>query len=144
MKKLSRVRAFSLVEVVIALGITTFAITAIMTMMPVGLSTLRSAMDDTMTARMIRKVSSDLQMTPFSQITSGDILFDVDGEVVVTEADARYRVTYANKAYGANTYPGASANIGDDLLSVEGIIYRVAGNTNIRVGAFPIAVSRSE
>lgn len=135
---------FSLIEVVIALGITTFAITTILAMMPIGLTALREAMDDTMEARMIRKVSADLQMSPFSQFHPDSMLFDLEGEQVTDVNDARYRVSYTNRSHGADTFPGASPEIGSDLLSVEVTIHRVNGEHSVPLGSFPVTISRSD
>lgn len=142
---------FSLVEAVIALGIAAFAITTILAIMPVGLTTLRSAMDHNLEARMVRKIAADLRMTPFHAIASGRLYFDFEGDEVADAARARYEVRYqpAPPAGNAPPFPGAPASIGNDFLVIGVEIHRVAtgageGPAASPIAVFPVAVSRNE
>lgn len=64
--------AFSLVEVVMALGIITFSLTALLGLMPVGLSILRTSIETSVRANVTRQIISDLQQTPFREIDLGE------------------------------------------------------------------------
>jgi uncharacterized protein (TIGR02598 family) len=55
-----RVRGFSLVEVVLALGVIAFALVAILGAFPVGLTTQHSAQDDTRAAQIAADIFSSL------------------------------------------------------------------------------------
>jgi uncharacterized protein (TIGR02598 family) len=75
--KENRTRAFSLVEVAMSLGIVAFAFTALMGMLPIGLTLFRNAADTSVTTRIVQKVSGDLQQADFDtiQIAEDEILF---------------------------------------------------------------------
>lgn len=56
---------FSLVEVVVAIGLTSFAFLALAGLLPTGLQTFRQAMDTTVTAQIAERLSGDLQETDY-------------------------------------------------------------------------------
>jgi uncharacterized protein (TIGR02598 family) len=62
--------AFSLVEVVLALGVMSFALTGIVGLLPVGLSHFRKAMDQTIQSQIAQEVTYMVQRTPFQNIDS--------------------------------------------------------------------------
>jgi len=134
--RLRRRLAFSLVEVAIALGISSFAIVTIMGMIPVGLSTMREARDYTVEAQIKRRISSEAAMYPFDRLADyangSDLLFTQDGTQQTgsgTDALTRYAVSIkeTNVAYpGSSLVAGRmSANLA--ALAIE--IRRVAGAT---------------
>lgn len=57
---------FSLVEVVIALAVTGFAVTAVIGLMSVALASSRSAQDETLIASMSSALAGDLRSAPFA------------------------------------------------------------------------------
>ncbi len=59
--------AFSLVEVVLALGIATFAILAIIALLPVGIKSTKDSLDETGALNVLSEVIADRRATPFSQ-----------------------------------------------------------------------------
>jgi Tfp pilus assembly protein PilV len=59
-------RGFSLVEVVIALGVTGFAITAVIGLMSVALNSSRSAQDETLIATMSSSLAGELRTGAFT------------------------------------------------------------------------------
>ena len=60
--------AFSLVEVVLALGVVSFAIVAILGVFPLGLRTGRSAQDETRAAQIAQAVFSTFANQPFDNV----------------------------------------------------------------------------
>jgi len=66
-----RSNAFTLIEVVIALGIATFAMLPILALMPVGLQTLQNSSNDTVTAGIAQQIRGELQQVSFNPQTSG-------------------------------------------------------------------------
>lgn len=73
-------RAFSLVEVTIAMGIASFAVIGIISLVPSGLSTLRASVDASVVSRIMRTVASDArQATNFAGIVSTTNYFDDNG-----------------------------------------------------------------
>lgn len=66
-----RSRAFSLVEVVLAIGVVSFAFVAIMGLLPAGMSQFRKAIDTTMAADIAQRIISDAQQADFDTLTNG-------------------------------------------------------------------------
>lgn len=86
-------RAFSLIEVAMALGIVAFAFTALLGMLPVGLGLFRNATDTSVATRIVQKVSGDLQQADFETITSADgqiLHFDEQGTILSSASGAIY------------------------------------------------------
>ena len=62
--------AFTLIEVVMAIGITAFAAFAIAGLIPVGLSNFRQTKNLSTAAEISRQVFSEIQVTPFSKLVT--------------------------------------------------------------------------
>jgi uncharacterized protein (TIGR02598 family) len=73
--------AFSLVEVVLALGIISFAFIALLGMLPVGLKSLKSSQNDTITTLIVQKVLAEAQQTRFANLSTlaGERFFTDEG-----------------------------------------------------------------
>lgn len=72
-------KAFSLVEVVLAIGIVSFAMVSILGLIPVGLHTFRNAMDLSVEAGIAQKLVADVQRTDFQNLQSTNFTFDDQG-----------------------------------------------------------------
>lgn len=77
-------RAFTLVEIVLAIGIVAFAFVAIMGMLPVGLATFNNAVDATVEAQIAQQVFADAQQVKFADLdkTGGGRFFNAEGTQV--------------------------------------------------------------
>jgi uncharacterized protein (TIGR02598 family) len=64
----SHLRAFSLVEVVIAVGVVAFAFVAILGLIPAGLTQFRQAIDTSVCAQIATRVIQDAQQTEFDTL----------------------------------------------------------------------------
>lgn len=77
---------FSLVEVVLALGITSFSLLTILGLLPVGLTVLKEAGDASTRARIVQKLHGEILLMPFAKLEdhfAGQTLyFDEAGERV--------------------------------------------------------------
>ena len=62
-------RAFTLVETVLALGLTTFVLTSLLGLLSCGLGTFRKAMDFTLQAQMAQHLVEKARHTPFDALT---------------------------------------------------------------------------
>lgn len=60
-------RAFTLVEVALALGIAAFAIVALMGLLPAGLNTSRDALDEQMATDILLEIESDIRQPPWTR-----------------------------------------------------------------------------
>jgi len=91
-----RRRAFSLTEVVIALGIISFAVVALLSLLTTALRTGRDATDDSLIAAMAKRTMTELEGTPFTDLTEGNdktYYFDMDGIITSEKAKALYECT---------------------------------------------------
>lgn len=135
---------FSLVEVVIALGLLAFAITAILATLPIGLSTMREAREDTLQATLIRKLTSELSRTPFSDIVGDTLYFDGEGGQT-NASSALYRLEFTVQAANTTSYPGAGTSVPNHLLTVQADLYREGvGSTAPPVASFPISLAKGD
>ncbi len=105
MKKRNR-RAFSLVEVTLALGIAAFCLIAVFGLMPVGVQTNRNATSQTAATSILSDVIADMRATPkttsistqygiaFSTNSTTTLYFDGQGQFATSlGANSRYRLT---------------------------------------------------
>lgn len=88
-------QAFSLVEITMAIGILSFAMIAIMGLIPVTLKVSRDSIEKNLVLHMSQVVRADLSSQPFSTLAgSGTRYFDPEGEVLPDAVGARYRADY--------------------------------------------------
>jgi uncharacterized protein (TIGR02598 family) len=99
----SRAAAFSLVELVLALGIVAFCLFAVFGLMPVGMQTNRNATSQTAAANIIAAIVADLRTTPAAATTSPQfaitfgtdktLYFDASGQASISlSPDSRYQL----------------------------------------------------
>ena len=77
MKTLASDRAFSLVEVTLALGIAAFALIAIFGLLPIGITSNQTSVEQTAAAGMARAIIADLRTTPLTANTSSSYQISV-------------------------------------------------------------------
>jgi uncharacterized protein (TIGR02598 family) len=132
---LSSPRAFSLVEVVLALGISTFAILVIVALLPMGVRLTKDSLEETGALDVLSEVIADRQATP---LTNSSTLYQLPAlansttpvtnyfgitltnTVTMTLSQARYRVDYIvsppaqaldpYQVYLKVSWPAAAAN----------------------------------
>jgi len=83
-------RAFSLVEVTIAVGIVAFAFLAILALMPVGLTRMRQAKESNVSTLIIQQISDEIKQTDIKSLKlkssqSFYRYFDIEGNKLLTE-----------------------------------------------------------
>ncbi len=99
----SRAAAFSLVELVLALGVAAFCLIAVFGLMPVGMQTNRNATSQTAATNIISAIVADLRTTPAAATTSPQfaitfgtdktLYFDASGQASTSLGpDSRYRL----------------------------------------------------
>lgn len=123
---------FSLVEVTIAIGVVSFALVALLGVIPVGLIATQDAMRQTAKSQIIKQISSDLGMMPFAEIGSylaSGQYFDNNGSRSIGTNE---RIFLATMTKGMPSYPGSSnlTGLDDRLIRVEVNIRRVMESTN--------------
>ena len=99
----SKAAAFSLVEIVLALGVAGFCLIAILGLMPVGVQINRNATSQTAATNIMAAVVADLRTTPAAATTSPQfaitfdtektLFFDASGQASTSLGpDSRYRL----------------------------------------------------
>jgi type II secretory pathway pseudopilin PulG len=116
---------FSLVEVVIALGITAFSLVAVFGLLPVALNTNRDSVQQTEAADLLSLLEADIRSAPRgpgaispalgvripdhptpAAVTLGPIFMDEGGTAVSSAASAKFRVSLTfGPAHGRNATP---------------------------------------
>ena len=111
-RKRRRVRAFSLVEIALALGIMAFSLVAVFGLMPLGLSSFRKAMDLSIGSQVAQQVLDDAQQSDFDSLVNGQSspfskqpirYFDAQG--------AELKTLQAGVIYWANTRVSPSTSM---------------------------------
>ena len=103
------VRGFTLIEVVLAIGVAAFAIVAMIGLMPSAFTSFRSALSGSQGFRIAQQVFHDVQMADFSQLKPVIHAYDDQGREIsaATSAPAscRYyaRVTLSSTTAGSNS-----------------------------------------
>lgn len=109
--------AFSLVEIVMALGIVSFAMMGIVGLLMVGMNTFRDSMDTTIQARIAQRIISDAQLTEFGKLSARQAFFDEGGrEMDATDAQSIYSVDVALGQSTNSITRDFSTNVAKDLL----------------------------
>lgn len=100
-------KAFSLVEVTIALGILAFVGVTILTLLPTALSSMQDTSMETISARIASQTAADLQQVALGSTASAMSRKEFDSEGVETTASqAVYRAFVSESPH---VVPGASA-----------------------------------
>ncbi len=149
-----RAVAFSLIEVLLALGVTSFALLTMAALIPMGLSEARQASDATTESQIVQFARNEIEMTPFTNLSAWagtNSYFDNQGLPTTKGGPEQiYSVSYAvsNVALSTNgtapyqpflnTAPNTTSTISTNAVVVQvDIVDRTAPfATNI----FPIVV----
>lgn len=117
-----RTKGFSLVEVVLALGIVAFAVVATIGVLPVGLQSMRASRDDSAKRVIYSGIRSELASLDSTQAVnlSGTRFFDHEGEKVNAASESRFECALQTRT---PTYPGVGF---DDGVSVSRIGHLIA------------------
>lgn len=89
---------FSLIEVILALAILVFASASIISLIPIGLTTFRQAMNNTIESEIVQSLVNNISMTNFSNLKNmassqgTTYYFDADANPLSSNKDALYTV----------------------------------------------------
>lgn len=133
--------AFSLVEVVLALGICAVAVLPVVGLLPMALQSAREATETTQEAKIIQRVANELIQTPFAQLASQlkggtpfSRQFNYDGFEVAATGDVYYQVAATLDDF---SLPGAS-DPSTNIYRV-GIHIAARGRSELRTMAITVA-----
>jgi len=121
-------RGFSLVEVVMALGLVSFVLVGLLGLMPIGLNTMRDARGDSLRAEIIKSVANTAQQTDFSLLgTINGTKYQFDANGLTNSTNAIYEAVLST---GSVSVPTSTSPVTlPGLASVAIAIHRLA-NTN--------------
>ena len=105
----ARSQAFSLVEVVIAMGIFSFAIVATFSLIGQSFKSYSSAINDTVSRQIMNQLAANAQQARLSDLTNSTSYFDIEGNPVLG-SDAMSVYT-ANVTFTQPTTPFSSTNL---------------------------------
>lgn len=117
-----RAGAFTLVEVTLALGIVVFAMTAMLGLLPVGLTTFQEAATLSVRSQVVQAVASEIARADSANVTARIYFFDNEGNALSAESDPRrvYTATVQVESLATLSPLGVSANSGRRvIISVE-------------------------
>lgn len=140
--------AFTLVEVVLALGIVAFAVVALVGLMAVSLESGRGSEADTLIASMARQITAELQARPFDLLTTegSDVcFFDNEAHRLADLNGAVYRceVTLTpNGDYDTTPADGTAAQ--PNLYEVRIDFTSAFGASPLRLPSVHTAIARHE
>jgi uncharacterized protein (TIGR02598 family) len=102
--------AFSLVEVVIAMGIFSFAIVATFSLIGQSFKSYSSAINDTVSRQIMNQLAANVQQARLSDLTNSTNYFDNEGNPVTNSSDAMSVYT-AIVNFTQATTPYSSTNL---------------------------------
>ena len=110
----SRPAAFSLVEVVLAMGVTSFALLGMVALLPAGLKTSREAADEMTQAQIVQYARNQLELTTFTNLsvwTKTPAYFDAQGlPTTASDPSQVYKATFIVTSVGFCSDTASSAS----------------------------------
>jgi len=131
-QKTSRRQGFSLVEVVLAIGVTSFALLGMVALIPMGMKTSHQAIDAMTEAQIVQYARNELELTPFASLASswdlatvgtakGTLYFDNQGlPTTSTDPEMIYKVTFAVGSVQLSTLSGTATSVLTGNLNTPG------------------------
>jgi|GEM_PF-2034324 len=134
-------RGFSLVEVAVAMGVVTFSLLGVVTLLPAGLTTVKESADEAARSAIVRRVRAELNQAHFDDVATGlagqTWYFDAagirlpDGQL---EAERHYEVRFAS---GIPGLPGAASGMEGSArrisLTMRAPVFAPAAAQTVRV-----------
>lgn len=126
------VRAFSLVETVMAVGLLTFGLVGLMGLLPAGLHNFREAINRNGQAMALQAVRAEIARQPFSVTAPLEIALDEEGRPLASASDALvFFVVKATPQAG----PLGSSNLRTWAVGIDRMPINPAGTPDLQ---FPI------
>jgi uncharacterized protein (TIGR02598 family) len=139
-----KLAGFSLVEVVVALGIVSFAVIAILGLIPSGLNTLKDSTGETVRAQIVRSIAASALTANFSSLNAS-VSFDNDGQPLLPTDIATYPRYTVNATTNEPSFPGStSGNFTGSLtaLKIE-IILKPASSAKGTTNNYTLQIANS-
>jgi uncharacterized protein (TIGR02598 family) len=151
-------QAFSLVEVVLAIGVTSFALLGMVALLPIGLKNSHQASDAMTQAQIVQYARNELELTPFTNLPSWNsstpLYFDSQGLPTTASSTTQpylYSVTFTvsnvqmstNSGAAATAALGVNANAPNGAADADLVLVNIVNRTipgTSGSNAFPIVV----
>lgn len=133
--RLKKARAFSLVEVVLALGLLSFALIPMLAMIGGGLQTYRYAAHDMISRQIMTQLATDAQQSPQADLLSAPAItsyYDVEGNPV-DSASSPDRVYTATVETQQSMNPLSSGSLIRVRIRVQGLEADSLQQTSLQV-----------
>lgn len=128
--------AFSLVEVVLALGVVSFAIVAILGVLPVGLNTGHFSQDETRAAQIARSLFGSLTSQNLKRDSTGQLVLDGNGH---TQLNDSAKVPVANnQTLAVNLTVSATPTAPDVYANNDGQLTQTAAD-----GTYAVTITKN-
>jgi uncharacterized protein (TIGR02598 family) len=117
--------AFSLVEVVLSVGVAAFALMALLGLLPAGLKTFKGTMNSAVGAQIAQRIFNDMQVSDWSNISNMMRYFDEQGTETTMSNDLHCiywaQVTVTNAVTSTNS-TSIMGNTSTNLLTLRVIV----------------------
>jgi uncharacterized protein (TIGR02598 family) len=118
---------FTLVEVILSLGILSFAMVALLGLIPLGLSTSRNAINITTESQIVQSLCNEIQLTDFSNISNTVLYYNEEGSIVnSSDQTILYSVVISSEK---SISPATGLSTGSKTDSAQTVLIRVANKT---------------
>jgi uncharacterized protein (TIGR02598 family) len=110
---------FSLVEVILSIGVVSFAFLAMFGLMPAGLTIFRQAIDNSLGSQIVQRIVGEAQQTDYPTLIASGVTqryFDDQGNEVASDKDYLYAAEISVLA--PTELPNASVPPSDSLATV--------------------------
>jgi uncharacterized protein (TIGR02598 family) len=109
------IEGFSLVEVAISVAVVSFSMLSILGLVPMGLTNLRQAMNNTIQSQIVQSITSQEQLTSFSNLQNATYLYDADGNTATSSAQSVYTATVTLSQVSGSSFPVNLASSADKV-----------------------------
>jgi uncharacterized protein (TIGR02598 family) len=106
---------FSLVEVAISLAVVSFSMLSILGLVPMGLTNLRQAMNNTVQSQIVQSITSEEQLTSFVNLQNTSYYYDADGNTTSPSSQPVYTATVTISQVSGSSFPVNLANSADKV-----------------------------
>lgn len=137
-----RTSGFTLVEVVLALGLCSFALLSLMSLMPVSLDSARHALEISRVAKAFQKVASELTQRKFGDIeTMSTVSYYFDYEGSTTDAQGNpYTAGSAEKYFTVSAHVEASPIANHSATNLLRVTLEAQTRSESNVGSTTITI----
>lgn len=139
-----KIQGFSLIEVVVALGIVSFAVIAILGLIPTGLNTLKDSNAETVRAQIVRSIAGSALTANFSSLNA-TASFDSDGQAIPSSDTTTYPRYTVNATTNAPSFPGSAGGTFTDSLTALNIqiVLKPASGASASTNSYTLHIANS-